>query len=69
MHVLSQYFLLTFLFSNYSIRIHSKMVIRLKISLDEEKITKLIKEVFEEEFKKQEVNITKIISSNFMLTM
>ena len=69
MHVLSQYFLLTFLFSNYSIRIHSKMVTRPKISLDEEEITKLIKEVFKEEFKKQEVNITKIISSNFMLTM
>ena len=28
-----------------------------------------MKEVFEEEFKKQEVNITNIISSNFMLTM
>ena len=40
-----------------------------KIYLDEEKITKLIKEVFEKEFKKQEVNITKIISSNFALTM
>ena len=40
-----------------------------KIFLDEEKITKLIKEVFEEEFKKQEVDITMIISSNFTLTM
>ena len=28
-----------------------------------------MKEVFEEEFKKQEVNITNIISSNFTLTM
>ena len=37
--------------------------------LDEEKITNLIKEVFEEEFKTQEVKITKIISSNFTLTM
>ena len=40
-----------------------------KISIDEEKITKLIKEVFEKEFKKQEVNITNIISSNSTLTM
>ena len=40
-----------------------------KIFLDEEQITKLIKELFEEEFKNQEVDITKIISSNFMLTM
>ena len=40
-----------------------------KIFLDEEKITKLIKEVFEEELKKQEVNITNISSSNFTLTM
>ena len=40
-----------------------------KIFLDEEKITKLIKEVFKKEFKKQEVDITKIISSNFTLTM
>ena len=40
-----------------------------KIFLDEEKIIKLIKEVFKEEFKKQEVDITKIISSNFTLTM
>ena len=38
-----------------------------KISLDQEKITKLIKDVFKEEFKKQEVSITNIISSN--LTM
>ena len=39
------------------------------IFLDEEKITKIIKQVFEKEFKKQEVNITKIISSYFTLTM
>ena len=39
------------------------------IFLDEEKITKLIKEEFEKEFKKQEVNITKIISSYFTLTI
>ena len=32
-------------------------------------ITKFIKEVFEEEFKTQEVNITNIIISNFTLTM
>ena len=43
------------------------MATRPKISLDQEKITKLIKDVFKEEFKKQEVNITNIISSN--LTM
>ena len=45
------------------------MATRPKISLHEEKFTKLIKDVFEEEFKKQEVNITNIISSNFTLTM
>ena len=46
-----------------------KMVTRPKIFLDKEKFTKLIKEVFDEEFKKQEVDITKIISSNFTLTI
>ena len=45
------------------------MATRPKIFLDEEKIIKLIKEVFKEEFKKQEVDITKIISSNFTLIM
>ena len=45
------------------------MTIRPKTSLVEEKITKIIKDVFKEEFKKQEVNITKIISSNFTLKM
>ena len=45
------------------------MVTRPKISLDEEKITKPVKEIFEEELKKQEVNITKIISNNFTLTV
>ena len=45
------------------------MTIRPKIYLVEEKITKLIRDVFEEECKKQEVNITKIISSNFTLKM
>ena len=48
---------------------HFKIVTRPKISLDKEKIAKHMKEVFEEEFKKQEVNITNIISSNFTLTM
>ena len=33
-----------------------KMVTRPKIVLNEEKITKLLKEVFEEKFKKQEVD-------------
>ena len=45
------------------------MATRPKSFLDEEKITKLIKEVFEEEFKKQEVDITKIVSRNFSLTI
>ena len=45
------------------------MATRMKISLDEEKITKLIKDVFKEEFKKQKLSITNIISSNFTLTM
>ena len=39
------------------------------IFLDAEKIAKLIKEVFEKEFKQQEVNIKKISSSNFTLRM
>ena len=46
-----------------------KIATRPKISLKEEKIAKLIKEVFKWEFKKQEENITNIISSNFRLTM
>ena len=45
------------------------MTKRPKTSFDKEKITKLIKKVFEEEFKTQEVNITNIISINFPLTM
>ena len=45
------------------------MATRPKVFLDKEKITKLIKVVFDEEFKKQEVDITKIISSNFTLTI
>ena len=42
---------------------------RCKISLNEEKIIKLIIEVFGEECKKQEVKIMTIISSNFTLTI
>ena len=45
------------------------MATRPKIYFDEEKITKVIKDVLKEEFKKQEANITNIISSNFKLTM
>ena len=45
------------------------MVTQPKFSLDGEKITKFIKEVLKQEFKKQKVNVTKIISSNFLLTM
>ena len=45
------------------------MTKRPKTSFDKEKITKLIKKVFEEEFKRQEVNSTNIISINFPLTM
>ena len=36
---------------------------------DEKRITKLIKKVFEDEFKKQEQNLTKIISGNLAITM
>ena len=46
-----------------------EMATRPKVFLDEEKITKLIKEVLEEELKKQEVNVMNTISSNFTLTM
>ena len=45
------------------------MATRPKVSIDREKIIKIKKEVFEEELKKQEVNITNIISSNFTLTL
>ena len=45
------------------------MATRPKVFLDEQKITKLIKEVLEEELKKQEVNVMNTISSNFTLTM
>ena len=46
-----------------------KIVTRRKISREEEKITKFFKELFEEKFKKEDVNITKIISRQFTLTM
>ena len=36
---------------------------------DEKCITKLIKKVFEDEFKKQEQNLAKIISGNLAITM
>ena len=36
---------------------------------DEKRITKLIKKVFEDEFKKQEQNLAKIISGNLAVTM
>ena len=45
------------------------MATRLKIYLEEENIKKLIKKIFREEFKKQEVNIINIISTNFTLTL
>ena len=35
----------------------------------EEKLAQLIREIFQEEFKKQEVHVTNIISSNFKITM
>ena len=46
-----------------------KLATRPIISLDGENIKTLIKGAFEEEFKKQEVNIAKIINSNFVLIM
>ena len=36
---------------------------------DEERITKLIKKVFENELKKQQQNLAKIISDNLEITM
>ena len=36
---------------------------------DDERITKLIKKVSEDEFKKQEQNLAKIICGNFEITM
>ena len=38
-------------------------------TLNEEKLTQLIRKIFQEEFIKQEVHITNIISSNFKITM
>ena len=35
----------------------------------EEKLAQLIRKIFQEEFKKQEVHVTNIISSNFKITM
>ena len=46
-----------------------KLATQPNISLDGENIKTLIKGAFEEEFKKQEVNIAKIINSNFVLIM
>ena len=40
-----------------------------RTSLNAEKLTQLIRKIFQEEFKKQEVHITNIISSNFKITM
>ena len=36
---------------------------------DEERITKIIKKVFEDEFKKQQQNVAKIMSGNLETTM
>ena len=38
-------------------------------TLNEEKLTQLIKKIFQKEFKKQEVHITNVISSKFRITM
>ena len=38
-------------------------------TLNEEKLTQLIRKIFQEEFKKQEVHITNIISFNFKITI
>ena len=37
-------------------------------TLNEEKLTQLIRKIFQEEFRKQEVYVTNIISSNFKIT-
>ena len=38
-------------------------------TLNEGKLTQLIKKIFQKEFKKQELHITNIISSNLKITM
>ena len=38
-------------------------------TLNKEKLTQLIRKIFQEELKKQEVHITNTISSNFKITM
>ena len=40
-----------------------------RTSLNAEKLTQLIRKIFQKEFKKQEVHITNIISSNFKIAM
>ena len=37
--------------------------------MNKEKLTQLIRKIFQEEFKKQKVHITNIIGSNFKITM
>ena len=38
-------------------------------TLNEEKLTQLMRKLFQEEFKKQEVHITNLMSSHFKITM
>ena len=38
-------------------------------TLNEEKLTQLIRDIFQEEFKKQEVHIPNIINSNYKITI
>ena len=53
---------------NYNSHLNFKMAEE-HTTLNKEKLTQLIRKIFQEELKKQEVHITNTISSNFKITM
>ena len=58
----------TYIFSNIKY-IFKNMADNTDMLRDEERITKLIKKIFEDEFKKQEQNFAKIISGNLEIRL
>ena len=63
-----QCYVIYFEFLSFHFKIDFKMAEE-HTTLNEEKVTQLIRKTFQEEFKKQEVHVTKIISSNIKITM
>ena len=63
-----QCYVIYFEFFSFHFKIDFKMAEE-HTNLNEEKLTQLIRKIFQEEFKKQEVHITNIISSNIKITM